>query len=125
MIAVLILIVIYSLCAYGISNMVVYANGPFNLFTKLRENANKYLPSNLGELFECMICFPTWVGIGLSVLNILVFPEITFTPFNLIFQDINYWYVIIPFDAFFTSGTIWLIHTFQEMMERIGNEGNK
>lgn len=121
MIAIIILITIYCLCAYGLSNMVVYASGPFNMFTKLRENSNKYLPSNLGELFECMICFPTWVGIIMSIINIVFCPEITFTPFMLIFQDITYWYLIIPFDGFFTSGTVWLIHTFQEMMERINN----
>jgi hypothetical protein len=117
-----VLIIIYSMCAYGLSNMVVYASGPFNLFTKLRDNSNKYLPSNLGELFECMICFPTWVGIMLSIINIIVCPNLAFTPFNLIFKNIEYWYLIVPFDGFFTSGVVWLIHTFQEMMERNGNE---
>ena len=121
MMVVFILVFIYSICAYGISNMVVYASGPLNMFTKLREYSNKYLPSNLGELFECMICFPTWVGMILSILNIIVCPNLTITPFNLIIQDINYWYLIVPLDGFFTSGIVWLIHTFQEMMEKDGN----
>jgi hypothetical protein len=115
------LIIIYAFCAYGLSNIIIYSSGPFNIFTKFRENSNKYLPSNLGELFECMICFPTWVGLIMSTINIIFCPNISFTPFMLIFQNIEYWYLIIPFDGFFTSGIVWLIHTFQEMMERVNN----
>ena len=58
MMVVFILVFIYSICAYGISNMVVYASGPFNMFTKLREYSNKYLPSNLGELLANNIFGP-------------------------------------------------------------------
>ena len=112
------IIIVYSLCAYGLSNIIVYSSGPFNIFSKLREYSNKVLPSNLGELFECMICFPTWVGILFSIIDIFLLRDISFTPFNLIFNDNNFWYIIILLDSFFTSGTTWLLHTIQESFEK-------
>lgn len=116
--------IIYILCAYGIANMFVYSNGPFNFFTHLRNTMDK-APSNLGELFHCMICFPTWVGIVLSIFDIWLLPNISFTPFNILFNNDSLWYYIIPLDMFITSGTVWLINTFQETFESITNKNDR
>ena len=117
--------IIYILCAYGISNMFVYSSGPFNMFNHLRNTMDKYGPSNLGELFHCMICFPTWVGIILSAFDIFLLPNHLFTPFNIFINDDTLWYYIIPLDMFITSGTVWLINTFQETFESITNKNDK
>lgn len=117
--------IIYILCAYGISNMFVYSSGPFNMFNHLRNTMDKYGPSNFGELFHCMICFPTWVGIVLSAFDIFLLPNHLFTPFNLLMHDDSLWYYIIPLDMFITSGTVWLINTFQETFESITNKNDK
>lgn len=117
--------IIYILCAYGISNMFVYSSGPFNMFNNLRNTMDKYGPSNFGELFHCMICFPTWVGIVLSAFDIFLLPNHLFTPFNLLIHDDSLWYYIIPLDMFITSGTVWLINTFQETFESITNKNDK
>lgn len=113
--------IIYILCAYGIANMIVYSSGPFNLFNHLRNFMDKS-PSNLGELFHCMICFPTWVGIILSFFDIFFLTTVNFTPFNIMINDSSLWYYIIPLDAFITSGSVWLIHTIQETFESITNK---
>lgn len=117
--------IIYILCAYGISNMIVYSSGPFDFFTKLRNFMDKYAPSNFGELFHCMICFPTWVGIVLSAFDIWLLPNYSFTPFNNLFNNNSLWYYIIPLDMFITSGTVWLINTIQETFESITNKNDK
>lgn len=115
--------IIYILCAYGISNMFIYASGPFNIFSKLRELFDM-LPSNLGEMLHCMICFPTWVGIILSSFDIFFLKHNEITPFNIIINDDSLWYYTIALDAFITSGSIWLIHTIQESLESITNKNS-
>lgn len=113
------IIFLYSIVAYGISNMFVYAMGPFHIFKGIRTLARKIHPQ-LGELFDCMICFPTWVGLILSALNAYFIPEKGFTPFNIVGG--MPWWAIIIFDAAYTSGIVWLINTVQEALERTEDE---
>jgi hypothetical protein len=114
-----IVIFIFSIVSYAISNHFVYAHGPMHLYDKIRELACKIHP-NLGELFECMICFPTWVGFILSAANSLFLPAVNLTPFTILMGTVVPWWVIMVLDGFFASGIVWLIHTFQEAMERSG-----
>ena len=116
-------ILCYVIMAYGLSNLLVYGSGPFNILIRFREICGKRLPT-LGEMLECMMCTSTNVGWVLSLLNIIILPSVPFTPFNILFNNINIWYVIIPFDAFITSGAVWLIHTCQETLESITNRNN-
>lgn len=111
---------IYCIVAYSISNMFVFASGPFHVFERIRSLSAQISP-NLGELFNCMICMPTWVGFVLSSLNLLLLPMFPMTPFNIILSGTNLWYLKIFLDMIFTSGAVWLIHTFQEMAERAYN----
>ena len=117
-------IFVFSVVAYAISNHFVYAHGPMHLYDKIRETACKIHP-NLGELFGCMICFPTWVGFILSVLNSLFLPLINVTPGMILMSGYAPWWVIMIIDGFFASGIVWLIHTLQEALERSNNTGDE
>lgn len=112
-----IVIFIFSITAYAISNHFVYAHGPMHIYDKIREIMTK-IHSNLGELFSCMICFPTWIGFILSAANSLLLPTLKLTPFMLLLSGSTFWWVIMILDGFFASGIVWLIHTCQEALER-------
>ena len=112
-----IVIFIFSIVSYAISNHFVYAHGPAHIYDKIRDIANK-IHSNLGELFSCMICFPTWVGFILSACNSFFYPTLTLTPFMLLLGATAPWWIIMILDGFFASGIVWLIHTAQEALER-------
>ena len=108
---------IYSIAAYSISNMLVYFSGPFNIIDKFR-NWISSKHETLNELFSCMFCLPTNIGIILSIIS-LVFMPFPITPFTLVFNHQYYlWPVIIVFDALYTGGIVYLIHTLQEYFER-------
>jgi len=113
-------LLIYFLLAYGICNTIIHANGPFHVFVKLHEYLESVHPQ-LNELISCFICLPYWFGFFASALNLLLFPTVAFTPMSMVITSKSLWYVIVFFDGAITSGGCWLIHTFQEMMERIGN----
>lgn len=111
------IIFIFSIVAYGISNHFVYAHGPMHLYDKIRDLAAKIHP-NLGELFQCMICFPTWVGFILSAANSWLLPTLALTPMMLVLGSFAPWWIIMILDGFFASGIVWLINTVQEAFER-------
>lgn len=108
----------YMIFAYGVANMVVYAEGPWNIFERIRELA-KSISDGFGKLFTCMMCFSTWVGLLASIVDLLI-PSIIFTPFNMILVGSGLWWLIPLLDAGFTSGAVWLIHNFEEACERHG-----
>lgn len=107
----------FSIVAYAISNHFVYAHGPMHIYDHIRCLAEKIHP-NLGELFQCMICFPTWVGFIISALNSLFLPYLDLTPGMLLLNFYAPWWTIMIIDGFFASGIVWLIHTAQEALER-------
>ncbi len=109
----------YVLFAYGISNMIIFARGPFGIFEKWRLFAHR-ISDGFGELFTCPMCFSTWIGLIFSLINIYFVPFIAFTPFNIIFGVGNYVILTLVMDMGLTSGCVWLIHQLEEMMERIG-----
>ena len=106
--------------SYGLSNLVVYANGPFHIFEKWREISHS-IGEQFGELFTCMMCFSTWVGLALSLVNSLLLPAVAFTPFNIILGSVAPFWFIMILDMGFTSAVVWLLHQLEEMMERTGN----
>lgn len=109
----------YIIFAYGIANMIIFASGPFGVFEWWRNTAHR-ISDGFGELFTCPMCLSTWIGLLFSALNIWVTPNIAFTPFNMVFGTGNYIPFVLIMDMGFTSGIVWLIHQFEEMMERIG-----
>ena len=114
-------IIIFLLLVYGICNIIVFANGPFHIFIKMHDYFKEHHPM-LEEVTSCMICLPTWVGMFLSAVNLIFFPYLPFTPMNIVLYGGNIWLISIFFDGLIASGGNWLLHTFQEMMERIGSK---
>lgn len=113
---------VFSVIVYSISNHFVYAHGPMHVYDKIRNIAHRIHP-NLGELFECMICFPTWVGMALSAMNYFFLNGVALTPFMILLNGIAPWWIIIALDGFFGSAVGWLIDTFQSAVER-SNQAN-
>jgi hypothetical protein len=110
------LTIIYSIATYGASFWLVYGEGPFEIFTKFRNFIEKVNPQ-LRRAYNCMNCTPAQVGLVLSTINTLFAHNVAFTPFNLLLFGTGLWWVIIPLDAMFTSGIVYLIHTLQEAIE--------
>ena len=92
-------LIIYFLLAYGICNMIIFANGPFHIFLKMHEYFKEKHPM-LEEMTSCYI---------------------PFTPMNFIIADKVLWPIIVDFDGLITSGGCWLLHTCQEAVERSNN----
>lgn len=114
----------YTIAAYGLTNLLVYGSGPFDILIKFREYSGKLLKT-LGDMLECMMCTSTNVGWIISLLNLIFLPNIGITPFNIIFDvNMSLWYFIIPLDACITSGFVWLLHTLQECLESITNKNS-
>ena len=109
----------YIIFAYGIANMIIFASGPFGIFEKWR-NFTHRVSDGFGELFTCPMCLSTWIGLVFSAINIWIVPTVAFTPFNMVFGVGEYIPLVLIMDMGFTSGIVWLIHQFEEMMERIG-----
>ena len=114
----------YVVMTYGLTNLLVYGSGPFNILVKFREFCGK-IHATFSEMLECMMCTSTNIGLILSIINLIFLPHIPFTPFNWVFDNVSLFWLIIPLDAFFTSGCVWLLHTIQETLESITNKNNE
>lgn len=112
-------LIVYSICAYGISNMIVYMDGPFHVFTAFRQAMQK-IGKAFGDLVSCMACVSTWVGIFFNVVNVWFTPEIPLTPAYSVFGLSTHWLIALIIDMGFTSGLVWLLHNLEEMWERMG-----
>lgn len=108
----------YILMSYGFAEMMVYFNGPFNIIEHFRQFTHWVSPS-FGELFNCIYCTSTWIGLIFSLVNYLFVP-VDFTPFNIILGETKMWWLIMLMDGMFTCGSIWLLYQLEEMMERTG-----
>ncbi|MBP5458544.1 MAG: DUF1360 domain-containing protein [Paludibacteraceae bacterium] len=101
------------------ANMVVYARGPFGIFERWRDFSHS-ISDGFGELFTCMMCLSTWIGLILNVVNVIFVP-FAFTPACTVFGLSDYHLLSAIVDMGFTSGVVWLLHQLDEMMERIWN----
>lgn len=112
------IIFLYCICAYGISNMVVFASGPFRIFEHLR-NVTSSISEHFGSLFQCMICFPANVGWIVSLIDWFLIKEVAITPFNMALSGTNLWWVAMICDCCFTTGIVWIIHNVESFFESI------
>ena len=110
-------LLIFILIAYGISNIIIFGS----IFKKWRKIWESVSPNFWGMLFTCMICLPTWLGFFGSALVWsptesygIVTEGVSF--FGLF--DINKTVISVFLDGCLTSGCVWLIHSFQESLER-------
>lgn len=109
--------VCYILVAYGACNVIAFGDGPFYIFTRLREFANS-ISSHFGKLFSCMMCLPANFGWICSLFNWFFIP-VTFTPFNVIFNGYdNLWWLAALCDGALTTGAVYLIYIINEYLEK-------
>lgn len=117
-------IIMYFLCAYNASFWLVYSEGPYGIFNKFRDFVERVSPQ-MRKALDCMNCTPTWVGLIASSINFLLLPSLNLTPWSIVLEGTDVRWLAIPLDALLTSGVVYLINTFQEMMERVGTNGNQ
>ena len=115
-------LIAYIIFSYGICELLVFFDGPFDIVEKFRKFCHWISPS-FGKLFTCMACLSTWCGFIFSLINYFFIP-IDFTPFNIILSDTKLWWLIIFMDGMFTCGSVWLLFQLEEMMERTGKITN-
>jgi hypothetical protein len=107
--------IILILITYGISNIVVYGS----IFKGFRSFWERVSPNFFGKLFGCMMCTPFWVGFILS----LTFQLMGYTNLSILSSHgVDNIFLSVFLDSCLVSGTTWLVHTFQEMLERVSNE---
>jgi hypothetical protein len=114
------IIFIYCIAVYGLSNMMVFSSGPFKIFEKIREWSS-YISEHFSTLFNCMICLPANIGWIMSLIDWFLLPTIGITPFNILLYGTNLWWVALIGDCCFTSGIVWIIHNIECFFENIAN----
>lgn len=112
------IIFLYCIAAYGLSNMVVFGSGPFSIFEALRYFGNR-ISEHFGKLFSCMMCFPANLGWIVSLIDWFFVKDIALTPFNIVLDGTNLWWLALLCDCCFTSGIVWLIHYIESFFEVI------
>ena len=116
----ILIIFLYIFAVYGFSNMVVFSSGPFRIFEKIREWSSN-LSEHFGTLFSCMICLPANVGWIASIIDWFLIPNLALTPFNILLDGTNLWWVALIADCCLTSGLVWIIHNVESFFESIAN----
>lgn len=116
------IIFLYCIVCYGLSNMMVFSDGPFHIFTKIRDLANS-ISEHFGKLFSCMICLPANIGWVFSLINWFFIP-VALTPFNILLSGTGLWWLAMILDCCFTTGAVWIIHNVESFFESIAEGKN-
>ncbi len=119
----LLIIFLYSIAAYGLSNMMVFGSGPFRIFEHIR-NITSRISEHFGLLFSCMMCFPANVGWVFSLIDWFLIKEIAISPFNILLAGTGLWWLAAIFDCCFTSGFVWITHHIESFFENLGGGNN-
>lgn len=107
--------IIFILISYGVCNNMIYGS----IFEGFRTFLSKFGTGgySLYKLFTCFMCLSVWVGFLLSfVLNELNYLHLT--PVGSI--GIDEPYLVIFLNGMVSSAGVWLTHTLQEALERLG-----
>lgn len=111
------IVLMYVLAVYGLSNIIVFGEGPFYILEKWRELMYNIHP-NIGKLFSCMMCLPANIGWVASLVDWFLISSIAFTPFNIIFAGTGLWWLAMILDMGFTSGVCWLLYVIDDYFEK-------
>jgi hypothetical protein len=105
--------VIFLLICYGACNNLIYGS----LFEGFRNYLGKFGTGgySLYKLFTCFMCLGTWMGFVFSII-FAYFGYADLTPIGSI--GITNMYLLIFLNGLLSAGGVWLIHTFQESLER-------
>lgn len=114
------IIFLYCIAVYGLSNMVVFGSGPFKIFEHIRYYTS-YISEHFGSLFSCMMCFPANIGWIVSLIDWFLIKNFALTPFNILLVGTNLWWIALLADCCFTSGIVWIIHNIESFFESIAN----
>lgn len=106
----------YIFFAYGFTIIITQGIGPGNIFFRLRVWA-KNVGDNFGMLFSCPLCFGTNLGWMFSLFNWLCLP-INITPFNMVFNGTDFWWVAIIMDACFTGAFCKIIYNIDDFIDK-------
>jgi hypothetical protein len=107
------IVLLWTIMAYGITNILVYGSIFSGLRMKIKEwGENEFAPfQNIGEflngIISCVMCCSTWVGFFLGV--VIYSPTHEFLNTSLIWS----WF----FDGLFASGGVWAINAIIEWFE--------
>lgn len=112
-------IIVYVLFGYGLSNLLVFGMGPYDMLDWIRRGFKKVF-GKLGNMLDCMMCTSANIGWIVSLLNIL-YIKTPLTPMMILYKDTLPWYIIVFGDLCITSGAVWLINTAQDALERSGS----
>ncbi len=107
----------YIIVAFGACNVIVFGEGPFHIFTKIRNWAYS-IDEHFAKVFTCMMCLPANFGWICSLVNWFLIST-PFTPFNIIFNgNDNLWFMAALCDGAFTSGIVYLIYILNDFFEK-------
>lgn len=115
-----IIIFLYCIAAYGLSNMMVFGSGPFRIFERIR-NITDRISEHFGSMFKCMMCFPANIGWVVSLIDWFLVKQIAITPFNILLAGTNLWWLALLCDCCFTSGIVWITHNVESFFESIAD----
>jgi hypothetical protein len=118
------IIFLYCIVIYGLSNMVVFSSGPFRIFERIRSLANS-ISEHFGSLFGCMICLPANLGWITSLIDWFFVKSVAITPFNILLAGTNLWWLALICDCCFASGMTWIIHNVESFFESIAGGNSK
>lgn len=104
----------FILISYGACNNMIYGS----IFEGFREYLSKFGTGgySLHKLFTCFMCLGFWMGVALSSM-MSYFGFIHLTPVGSL--GVTNLFLLTFLNGLLSSGSVWLIHTLQEMLERI------
>lgn len=107
------IVLLFILICYGACNNIIYGS-IFEGFRNLLKNFGTGGYS-IHKLFTCFMCLGTWMGFILTfIFNF--FGYLTLTPFGSL--GITDLYLVVLLNGLVSTTGVWLIHTFQEALER-------
>ena len=109
------ILIFFAFVCYSGTQFIVYLNGPFHVFEKFRRLMQE-TSTQLGELVGCEACTGTWVSFMISALNLVIIPDVAFTPSNAILEGTGLWWLIILLDGLYGSGAAWLLFRIEDFL---------
>jgi len=103
---------IFILICYGATNNLIFGS----VFEGFRNFLAKFGTGgySLHKLFTCFMCLGTWMGFVITTILLLAggpVPLLIHNPILCVFLN-----------GLFSAGGVWVIHNFEEMVERLGSK---
>lgn len=106
----------YIFFAYGITVFFTASIGPANIFLRLRLWADS-VGDNFGMLFRCQTCFPANLGWIFSLFNWFCISR-PISPFNIVLNGTNLWWLAAIMDCAFTAAVVRLIWNVDDFIDK-------